>query len=263
MSAMRDVTLITGASEGIGADFARVFAERGHDLALVAHRGDRLDALADELAATGRPRPLVIALDLAAPDSPDVLAGALAAANARASILVNNAGFGRLGAFAAEDSAAQLAMIDLNVRALTALTHRFLPDLVAAKGGLLNVASIAAFAPGPGMAVYYASKAYVLSFTEALAEELGATGVRVCALCPGPIETGFQARAGIDGSISKAPGVISARAAAEAGYAGLMGGRRVVVPGTTAKFLAQALAWIPHAILLPQVAARQAKRSAA
>lgn len=259
----RAVTLITGASEGIGVELAKVFARNGHDLALVARRRERLDALADEIAATGRLRPLVIALDLSTTDAAISLAATLGDAGATTAFLVNNAGFGTVGRFADADGAEQLGMIDLNVRALTDLTHRFLPQIVAAKGGVLNVASIAAYAPGPGMAVYYASKAFVLSFTEALAEELSGTGVRVCALCPGPVVTGFQARAGMSDSVMKDAGAaaVPARTVAEEGFAALMAGRRTIIPGAAAKMLAQAMAWIPHAILLPQLLARQAKRA--
>ncbi|MDE2364485.1 MAG: SDR family oxidoreductase [Hyphomicrobiales bacterium] len=256
----RKVALITGASEGLGVEFARVFAARGHDLALVARRQDKLEALADEIAGRGRPRPLVIALDLAPPEAPQRLREALAAAGASVEYLVNNAGYGLNGAFADLPAEDQTAMVDLNCRALTALTRLFLPDLERHRGGLLNVASIAAFAPGPGMAVYYASKAYVLSLTEALAEELRPAGVRVSALCPGPVLTGFQSRAGMGGSFQTPPGVASARETVEAGYAGLMAGRRVVVPGVVNQALAAGMAWIPHGISLPQLAARQAKR---
>ena len=256
--------IVTGASEGIGTELARVFAEKGHDLVLVARRRERLEALADEIAAAGRPRPLVVALDLALPDAPAQLAEALSAAAVAPAFLVNNAGFGTVGSFADGDAGAQLGMIDLNIRALTAVTHRFLPAIVSARGGILNVASIAAFAPGPGMAVYYASKAFVLSFSEALAQELANQGVRVTALCPGPVVTGFQARAGFDPAMLKGmgPAVLSARVTAQAGYDGLMAGRRVVVPGAINKSLARAMAWIPHAILLPQLLARQSKRAA-
>ena len=258
----RPVAVITGASEGIGEAFARVFAAAGHDLALVARRRERLDRLADEIAGTGRPRPLVVALDLAPPGAETTLADALVAAGAQTRFLVNNVGYGIVGRFAGSDAGPQLGMIDLNVRALAALTHRLLPDIVAAKGGILNVASIAAYAPGPGMSVYYASKAFVLSFTEALAEELSGQGVRVTALCPGPILTGFQARAGFDAPTvnSMGPASIPAHVAAQAGYDALMAGRRVIVPGRAAKVLARAMAWIPHAVLLPQLAARQARR---
>lgn len=261
MSDVRKTALITGASEGLGAEFARLFAERGHNLALVARRLDRLDALADEIAAGGRPRALAIALDLGAPDAPARLAEALRQAGGRVEYLVNNAGYGLNGPFADLPIDDQLAMIDLNVRSLTAMAHAFLPDLRETHGGMLNVASIAAFAPGPGMAVYYATKAYVLSFSQALAEELKGARVRVSALCPGPVATGFQARAGMSGkALVQQSGVASARETVEAGYAGLMAGRRVVTPGIVNRGLAAALAWTPRRFLLPQLAERQARR---
>ncbi|MDE2579050.1 MAG: SDR family oxidoreductase [Hyphomicrobiales bacterium] len=256
------VALITGASEGIGLELARVFAAHGHRLALVARRADRLATLAQEIVAAGGAAPIAIAADLARPEAIDLVAAQIAAAGAQTQFLVNNAGFGLNGAFDAVDAAGQLGMIDLNVRALTALTQRFLPDVKAQRGGLLNVASIAAYAPGPGMAVYYASKAYVLSLTEALHEELRGTGVRVSALCPGPVRTGFQERAGIDGRAVQGAAVLSARATAEAGYEGLMRNRRVVVPGAVNKGLVAALAWFPHAVMLPKIAGRQMRRSA-
>lgn len=261
MSGDRKLTLVTGASEGLGAEFARLFAERGHDLALVARRQDRLEALADEIAGRGRPRPLVAALDLATPAAPDRLTETLAAADASVEYLVNNAGYGLNGPFDALPLDDQLAMIDLNVRSLVALAHRFLPDLRANRGGMLNLASVASFAPGPGMAIYYATKAFVLSFSEALTEEMRGQGVRVTALCPGPVATGFQKRAGLSASAGGVPpGVAGARETVEAGYDGLMAGRPVVVPGAVNKGLAAGLAWIPHFLLLPRLAARQASR---
>ena len=261
MSDTRKLALITGASDGLGAEFARLFAARGHDLALVARRQDRLDALADEIAARGRPRPLVIAMDLATADAPEKLVAAVKDAGAQVEYLVNNAGYGLNGAFHELPLADQLAMIDLNVRTLTALAYLFIPDLKATRGGMLNLASIAAFAPGPGLSVYYASKAFVLSLSEALSEELRPLGVRVTALCPGPVVTGFQARAGMgEAAFAAPPGVAGARETVEAGYAGLIAGKRVVTPGAVNQALAAAMAWIPHGITLPQLAARQAKR---
>ncbi|MFZ4534533.1 MAG: SDR family NAD(P)-dependent oxidoreductase, partial [Alsobacter sp.] len=164
---MRDVTLVTGASQGIGAELARALAADGVDLALTARSAAALEALADAIAATGRPRPLVLVEDLAVPGAADRLAEALAAAGARATGLVNNAGYGLNGEVADLPRAEQGGIIDLNSRALVDLTLRLLPDIIAARGRILNVASTAAFQPGPGMAVYYASKAFVLSFSEA------------------------------------------------------------------------------------------------
>lgn len=261
MSARR-IALITGASEGLGVAFAKLFAERGHDLGLVARRGDRLEALADEIAASGKPRPLVFAMDLSKPQAAADLKDTVGAVGVQVEYLVNNAGFGLNGSFADLSADDQADMIDLNVRALTNLAHAFIPDLKATRGGMLNLASVASFAPGPGMAVYYASKAYVLSFSEALSEELKPDGVRVTALCPGPVLTGFQQRAGMGAGFKAPPGVAGARETVETGYDGLMAGRRVVVPGAVNRGLVAALAWIPHGISLPRLAARQAQRGA-
>ncbi len=254
----RGLTIVTGASDGIGAELARVFAARGHDLALVARRADRLEALADEIVAKGaQRRPLVIALDLGERGAVDALARALDAAGAQAETLVNNAGFGLLGPVETLDAAEQLGMIDLNVRALTALTLRFLPDIVARRGGILNVASIAAFMPGPNFAIYYATKAFVLSFSEALTQELRASGVKVSCLCPGPVETGFQARSGfaLEGKMGVARlALVSPAEVARQGYEGLMANRRVVVPGLMNKAIVVLVRFFPRAWLLPLLA---------
>jgi short-subunit dehydrogenase len=255
----RKVTIITGASDGIGAELARVFAARGHDLALVARRGDRLEALADEIVAKGAAqRPLVAALDLGASGAVDALASALESAGAEVEILVNNAGFGLTGRVADLDAAEQLAMVDLNVRALTALTLRFLPAIVAGKGAVLNVASVAAFMPGPSFAIYYATKAYVLSLSEALTQEFVPKGVRVSCLCPGPVETGFQARAGfaLEGKLGAVRiALVPAAEVARQGYDGLMAGRRVVVPGLFNRIFILIARFGPRALLLPLMAA--------
>jgi len=260
---MTQTAIITGASEGIGAELARVFAEEGHELALVARRKDRLDALADEIAASGRPRPLVVELDLLEPDAVETLAKALADNGRVAHYLVNNAGFGLMGVAAELDSGEQLAMIDLNIRALTALTLRFLPQIIEQRGGILNVASVAAFMPGPGFAVYYATKAYVRSFSEALAEEVSASGVKVTALCPGPVATGFQSRAGFDFSGAMAgmkPAMLPAAAVAREGYEALLEERRVVVPGIVNNLLIWAARLTPRFILMPLLFVVQRRR---
>ena len=248
---MRPVTLVTGASGGIGADLARVFARHGHDLALVARGADGLGSVATGIAATGRPRPLVIVADLAAPDGTRRVVAALEAADATVAILVNNAGYGLLGPVAALDPGGQLGIVDLNVRALLDLTLRCLPALLAARGRILNVASIASFLPGPGMAVYYASKHFVSAFSRALSEELKGAGVTVSVLHPGVTKTGFQARAGLAGTGLDTVRGASALSVAEAGYAGLMAGRRTIVPGLGNKAGALLLPLIPDAILLP------------
>lgn len=259
----RPVTVITGASEGIGAALARVFAAKGHELALVARRGDRLTALADEIAGDGGVRPLPIELDLTAPDAVEALSERLQGAGLTPRYLVNNAGFGLMGPAVELDAGEQLAIVDLNMRALTALTLRFLPAIIASKGGVLNVASLAAYMPGPGFAVYYATKAYVLSLSEALSQELKPLGVTVACLCPGPVQTGFQARAGFDftGAMgAMKPAMLPAAEVARQGYEGLMAGKRVIVPGWVNKMFVVASKATPRALLLPLLAIAQQRR---
>lgn len=261
--AARPVAVVTGASEGIGAELARVFAAKGHDLALVARRRERLEALADDIAATGAARPVVIDLDLLSEGAEKALAERLAEAGLQPQYLVNNAGFGLIGRAAELDAAEQIDMIDLNIRALTALTLAFLPSLVATRGGVLNVASVAAFMPGPGFAVYYATKAFVRSFSEALYEELKPAGVKVSCLCPGPVTTGFQARAGMsyEGLMAAMkPALVPAEEVARQGYEGLMAGRRIVVPGWMNRALIWSSAATPRALLLPLLAVAQKRR---
>jgi short-subunit dehydrogenase len=257
--------LITGASGGIGAELARVAARKGHDLALVARNRAALDALADEIASLpGRtqPRPLVFASDLAQPGAVAALAWDLAVAGASPEIVVNNAGYGLLGPADEGDRDDQLGMIDLNIRALTEISLAFAAPLAEAKGRLLNVASIAAFMPGPGMAVYYASKAYVLSFSEALSAEWAARGVSVTALCPGPVPTGFQARARFSGRIddlvkrSSMPAPEVARIA----YEGMMARKRVVIPGLAPKLMVWSSVFTPKALSLALVSRLQLSR---
>src|SRR3954469_20394085 len=197
----RQTALITGASGGIGLELARVFAAHGYDLVLVARSGGKLEELAAELRTGHGIAARVIAKDLARPESPEDLARELEAAGVTVDVLINNAGFATFGPFVAADLHAELEELQLNVVTLTHLTKKLLPGMVARRrGGVLNVASTAAFQPGPFMAIYYATKAYVLSFSEALAEELAGTGVSVTALCPGPTATGFQQRAAMQDS---------------------------------------------------------------
>src|SRR5512140_2968235 len=224
MSEPRIVTVITGASAGIGMALARVFARHDHDLALVARREDRLRWLAGKVAADGGRMPIVIPVDIAKPDATARIAQALAAAGAEPNYIVNNAAYGLVGLFGTRDRDETLQMIDLNVRALTELSLAFVDSLARHKGGLLNVGSIAGFLPGPGMAVYYATKAYVLSFTEALHSELKARGVRVTVLAPGPVPTEFAERAGLAGGLKRGLLTTNAKDVAEAGYRGLMAG---------------------------------------
>ncbi|MBS0532946.1 MAG: SDR family NAD(P)-dependent oxidoreductase [Proteobacteria bacterium] len=237
-SLLTPVCLVTGASSGIGAELARVFAAEGHRVVLTARHEHALNTVADGIAVSGAPRPQVIAADLAAADGIERLARALAAAGLEPAYLVNNAGFGLVGDAALIDRNEQLRIVDLNNRALTDLTLRFLDSITRHKGGILNVASIAAFLPGPGMAVYHASKAYVLSLSEALHEELKEDGVRVCALCPGPSPaTSFFRRAGLPADYFPAVLMRDAASIARAGYDGFMGGHRVVVPGKPSRIV--------------------------
>jgi len=260
MAALRPVTLITGASAGIGAALAHVFAANRHEVVLVARREQLLSTLADQIAATGAPRPLVLRADVGRIDAGRRIAEALAAAGVEPDIVVNNAGFGLIGAATRLDRGEQLAMIDLNVRALTDLSLAFADALVRRKGGILNVASVASFLPGPGMAVYYASKAYVLSFSEALHHELAPQGVRVTALCPGPVPTEFQARAGDKTMRCPRTLVRSAARVAADGYRGLQEGRRVVVPGFPNRVIAALAPLVSRRWLLDRIAARNRDR---
>jgi short-subunit dehydrogenase len=255
---MKPVSLITGASSGIGADLARVFAAHGHELVITARRDSALAALADEIAASGRPRPTIVVADLTARDSVAKIEAELAARGLEPQHVVNNAGFGLAGAAATLDRSDQLAMVDLNVRALTELSLAFVDSVVRHRGGILNVASVAGFLPGPGMAVYYASKAYVISFSEALAAELADRGVRVTALCPGPVATGFQARAGLRaGGIGESSVLaLPARRVAEIGYASFMRGQRVAIAGAGNRAAMLFARLVPHVLLLPIIAHR-------
>ncbi|MEJ0093530.1 MAG: SDR family oxidoreductase [Methylocella sp.] len=258
----RRVALITGASGGIGADLARVFARHGHDLALAARSGDKLEALANEIAASGRPRPLVLVCDLEQQGAAAAIAAGLEAAQATPEILVNNAGFGLAGDVADLESTEQLGIVDLNVRALVEITLRFLPQIRAARGKILNVASVAAYFPGgPGMTVYYASKAFVLSFSLGLSRELRSDGVTVTALCPGVTPTGFQARAkfGAGMNLDRMPAT-SSMEVAEAGYAGLMAGKREIIPGLFNKIGMAVLAFMPKDVILMLISRMQQKR---
>lgn len=260
MSIFKPVTIITGASSGIGSALVRVFAENGHEVAMVARREQEMKLLASELAVRTKVRPHVLLVDLLRADAPARIAHELLGRGLEPQFVVNNAGFGLIGQAAELDRSEQLAMIDLNIRALTDMSLRWIESVTRHQGGILNVASLAGFMPGPGMAVYYATKAYVLSFTEALHEELKPKGVRVTALCPGPVPTGFQTRAGI--KKAKLPRVIEVppeRVAAEA-YAGLMAGRALIVPGAATKFASWVPRFVPRGLLRRAVMQSQRRR---
>src|SRR6476646_1393061 len=263
MDGLRPITVITGASSGIGEALAGVFARNGHALALVARRADRLNALADEIARAGGPRPLVIVDDLTQAGAARRIGEALSQRGVEPQYVVNNAGFGLIGRATERERAEQLEMIDLNVRVLTELSLAFVDSLARNRGGLLNVGSMAGFLPGPGMAVYYATKAYVLSFTEALHSEFKPHGIRVAVLCPGPVPTEFAERAGLRSGM--APNILSQSAdhVAEAGYRGLMDGHRTVVPGVLNKVVTLLIRISPRRLVLKAVDARQNRRRSA
>ena len=254
------VTLITGASSGIGAELARVFASKGHRVALVARRADRLEMLAGKIGAPDGAAPIIIPCDLEQPEACDRIAAALAAEDVEVEYVINNAGYGIFGHATKRDRAEQLGIIAVNIRALTDLSLRFSDQLIRHRGGILNVASIAGFLPGPGMAVYYASKAYVLSFTEALRAELGPRGVRVTALCPGPVPSEFQARAGFKPGFDSMVLNVSATNVALAGYRGLMANKRAVMPGLGIKAVPVLLRLFPRGFVLAAVGRLQLKR---
>ncbi|MEO7786256.1 MAG: SDR family oxidoreductase [Sphingomicrobium sp.] len=239
------IALVTGASSGLGSEFARALAARGYRLVLVARRKDRLDALAAEF---GHARAL--ASDLAAPGAVAALMADLAAHGETVSLLVNNAGFGLAGKFAELDGRRQREMIDLNIGAVVELAHAVLPDMLARKKGMiLNVASTGAFQPGPGIAVYFATKAFVLSFSEALHEEHRGTGITVTALCPGHTATEFAAVAGLVSKDAFARFAASPQSVVSAGIDGVEAGLAVVIPGLLNKAGAQGHRLLPRAVL--------------
>ena len=247
------VTLITGASAGIGTELARIFAAKGHRVALTARRSDRLNQLAADIVAAGGAPPIVIACDLEQADACDTIERALAAEGVELEYLVNNAGFGVFGRAFKRDRNDQLGMIAVNIRALTDLTLRFADQLIRNRGGILNLGSVAGFLPGPGMAVYYASKAYVISFSEALRRELAPQGVRVTVVCPGPVPTEFQARAGFRPGFDSAVLNVSPAEVARQGYEGLMANKRAVLPGLGIKLVPFLLRFFPRSFILAAV----------
>jgi uncharacterized protein len=242
--------LVTGASGGIGRAIAEQFARAGTDLVLNA----RSEATLHEIAADWRTRygvtVTVLAADLSEPGAPAALAGRVATAGIGIDYLVNNAGFGTFGLFAQTDLESTLGLLRVNIEALTELTHRFLPNILARRGRILNVASNASFQPGPYMAVYSASKAYVLSFSEALAAELGGTGVTVTALCPGPTASGFQERAMMQSSgLFKRVRLATSESVAAAGYQAMMAGRAVHIPGIANRLMAFSVRFAPRSMV--------------
>jgi len=255
---MKQTALITGASSGIGLDLAHLFAADGHDVVLVARSEGKLRDLARELEAKHGVKAHVLVADLAKSAAPREVFERAPAVD----ILVNNAGYGLTGKFAETELQTELDMIQVNIAALTHLTKLFLPPMLQrGRGRILNVASTAAFQPGPLMAVYYATKAYVLSFSDAIGEELRGTGVTVTALCPGPTATGFQKTAEMGSeALLKIMRPVSSMEVARAGYRGLMRGTRVVVPGVKNKIGVQSIRLTPRAVATRVVRALQERR---
>lgn len=257
MSGARPVALVTGASSGIGRAIARRLAVRGHDLVLVARSEGELRALAAEVEGADGARAEVLPADLSDPVAVDALVERVEVRGIPVEVLVNNAGFGLYGPFVEEDPERERAMIQVNALALTALCRRFVPAMVErGHGRVLNVASTAAFQPGPLMAVYYATKAYVLSFSVALAVELEETGVTVTTLCPGPTRTGFARAAGAGRSALFAGGAgMDVETVARKGVEAMLAGERIAIPGVKNRLGAMAARIVP-----PTLAARLVER---
>jgi short-subunit dehydrogenase len=248
----RKTALITGASFGIGMELARIFAREGYNLVLVARSADRLRQLASELEKAHGTRSLILAVDLSEPGASTYVLDQTMRAGIQVDVLVNNAGFGQYGFFADNDLEECLRQIQLNVTTLTHLTRLYLPAMMVRaktegkRGRILNVASTAAFQPGPLMAVYFATKAYVLHFSEALANELRGTGVSVTCLCPGPTATEFHKRARATGQRLLKFGSMDARTVAEDGYRALIAGKPVVISGSKNWLTAQTVRFFPR-----------------
>jgi uncharacterized protein len=247
--------LITGASAGIGVDLAECFAADGYNVILAARTESALREVAERLAKAYQVIATPIAVDLGAIGGGASLAGEIKKRGLSVDVLVNNAGFGQAGAFNGSDAAIQLGMMDLNDRALVELTHIYWPGMLAhGHGGVLNVASTAAFQPGPLMAIYYASKAFVLSFSEALWEEARGTGVRVSCLCPGPTLSKFRERAGTGATrLSRVGTPMSSMSVARMGYQAWQHNRRVEITGLRNRILARLVPFLPRRTLLGMV----------
>lgn len=247
--------LITGASSGLGYEFAKLFAEDGYNLVLVARSEKPLAQLASELSQKFNILVKVFPKDLSRPEAPEEVFSAVKQAGISVDVLVNNAGFATYGFFSETDLAAELQMMQLNMVTLTHLTKLFLKEMMQRKSGkILNVASTAAFQPGPLMAVYYATKAYVLSFSEALANEVKDSGVTITALCPGPTESGFQKRAAMEQSkLVSGRKIMDAATVAKLAYQGLSDNQTLVIPGFKNQLLAFATRFLPRTVVTQAV----------
>ncbi len=250
MATKSQTALITGASAGIGRELAKLFAKGGYSVVLAARNGARLDQFADELQRQFTISVKAFALDLGSASAPQFLFDQVERENIGIDVLVNNAGYGKLGAFADVPLEGSLGQIELNITALTHLTKLFLGPMLERKSGkILNVASTAGFQPGPLMAVYYATKAYVISFSEALANELRGSGVTVTCLCPGATDTEFQKRAGTEETLLFKLRPMTAKAVAQDGYRALMKGKPLVISGLKNWLLAESLRISPRRVV--------------
>ena len=254
--------LITGASGGIGEAFVNLLASEGYEIMIVARNADQLNRVAGLATARYEAHIIPITLDLSRHDAGDMIAREMSARDFSPDVIINNAGFGKLGKAAEIARIDQVNMVDLNVRCLTDLTLRFLPDMLArGRGGVLNVASLAGFMPGPYMATYYATKNYAITFSQALASELKGTGVTVSALCPGPVLTGFQGRAGMENSwLTKIMRPMPVEAVAEAGWEGFKRSERIIIPGTLNRIAVPLTKIVPDSLLVPAIAFIQKPR---
>jgi hypothetical protein len=254
--------LITGASSGIGLELAHLFARDGYRLVLLARNRNTLRQIGDDLQARYSVTVRIAPKDLAHPATPAELYQELQEAGIVLDVLVNNAGFGLAGAFQSTDWTLEAEMMQVNMVAATHLTKLFLPQIRAREGKVLNVASTAAFQPGPFMSVYYASKAFLLSFSEALAEELDGTGITVTCLCPGPVKTNFQRRAYLEGrAMGNSPLLVDVREVARIGYEGMKRGQRIVIPGWKNRVGVEMLRISPRAMVTKVVRRLQEKKN--
>ena len=254
--------LITGASSGIGLELAHLFARDGYRLVLLARNRNTLRQIGDDLQARYSVTVRIAPKDLAHPATPVELYQELQEAGFVLDVLVNNAGFGLSGAFQSTDWNVEAEMMQVNMVAATHLTKLFLPQIRAREGKIMNVASTAAFQPGPFMSVYYASKAYILSFSEALAEELEGSGVTVTCLCPGPVKTNFQRRAYLQNTgMANSPLLVDVREVARLGYEGMMRGKRLVIPGWKNRAGVELLRLSPRSVVTKVVRRLQEKKN--
>jgi uncharacterized protein len=258
---MAGPALITGASEGIGRALAHVFARHRHPLLLTARNAERLESLAEEVRGRHGVEARCLPADLSDAGAPAALHETVQGLGVEVEYLVNNAGFGLYGDFLARDRQAHVDLVQVNVAALTELCHRFGAEMAArGHGRIVNVASVVAFLPGPMMSTYFASKAYVLRFSESLHEELGARGVSVTCLCPGRTESRFQERSGLTFAPRPGGGIATAEAVAEVGYQAMMAGRAIAFPGFVNKLMPLAERLLPRLVMRKAIHAVMRRR---